>query len=317
VVVVVNNFWPLVRALTDKLREKGYEILVLKGKDLIDGVGGLPSGGRVHLVLIGDDGDVKRYIRLFRARETDPLLSNLPLVLIGGFNLVLRARELYAEGVDEIIAADSPVTEASMKIESHLRLRRAYLELISVNERLKELSMTDDLTGLPNRRWFQRDIRKGLEMAKRLGTSISCIMVDLDDFKDVNDRYGHRVGDMVLVKFGATMNEIRRGYDVVARLGGDEFGWIVYDADVKAAFRVAERAKRVLSSHPFVILGHRICVTASFGVASFEGGSIESHEELIERADRALYMAKESGKNRVVSVDEKGEEIEAGSVEIS
>ncbi|RMG59736.1 MAG: diguanylate cyclase [Deltaproteobacteria bacterium] len=315
-ILIVNDFWPLLKRVREKLLRKGYDVLTLRGEDLRLSRE-VPYPDQILAVMLGDDASTEETLRVIRSRQKDPVLATLPVVVVGGFNVVARVESLYRSGADEVIPADFSLEELCARIEPHLRLRKAYLELLRVNERLKELSMTDDLTGLPNRRWFQRDIRKGVEMARRLGTPISCIMVDIDDFKEINDQFGHRVGDMVLVKFGNAMGETKRAYDVVARLGGDEFGWILFDADSRSALNAAMRTKNRITSHPFRVFDHLINVTASFGIATCEGDSLESHGDLIERADRALYVAKERGKNRVVVMNEKGEPREEGHIEIS
>ncbi len=300
-VVIVNSFWPLLEALGRSYRKEGYTVRDL---DLPTFLSCMFQGKDVppaDLVLVGDNGlgerDFEGITRLKRKGE-DP---SLPIVFVGGANLLYRASFFLPLGVDLILPAFEEVESALHKIKPFLRLRRAYREIWKSNVRLRELSMTDDLTGLANRRLFVEDMKKGFEMAKRLEKPLSCVVTDIDDFKKINDTFGHGGGDKILVAFSSLIRRAGRAYDIVARMGGDEFGWVLFDTDREMASRVARRANRIVSRHPFVVDSHPIEVTASFGVATFCGDGLESYEELIERADRGLYLAKERGKGLVVS----------------
>jgi diguanylate cyclase (GGDEF)-like protein len=159
--------------------------------------------------------------------------------------------------------------------------------------------MRDDLTGLPNRRHFAQDLARNVEMARRIGRSLSCIIVDIDDFKKINDDFGHLEGDSVIRQFGNVMQSAKRTYDTVARLGGDEFAWLLLDAAPDQALHAAERAHRLVNERLFEIAANPVRLTATFGVSSLEPGVEISAEDLVGNADRALYWGKESGKNLV------------------
>lgn len=317
IVITVNSFWPLVKALSSSLKSQGYTILPMDFGELAALEDDFSKNRDLYLVLIGDLGLSPGKVELLASLKSKRFSVSLPMVFVGGMNVMLRARTYLSEGVDEILPADMPVEEAFSRIEPHLRNRQAFLDLYRVTARLRELSLTDELTGLPNRRWFIRDLKRGFEMAKRLRAHLACILIDIDDFKEVNDKYGHTGGDAIITQFGLLINGIKRAYDIVSRLGGDEFGWILFNADRKKACSVVERARKIVSMHQFSVKDHQINITASFGVATFSGDGIKSHEGLIEMADKALYIAKDRGKDSVVTYDAEGEPGETGNIEIS
>ncbi|NIO17519.1 MAG: diguanylate cyclase [Deltaproteobacteria bacterium] len=317
VVISVNSFWPLVKSLETSLQDGGYSVLPMDYRDLALLGEDFSKNRDVYLVLVGDSGLTPGEVEGLASLKLKRFNVSLPLIFVGGMNVMMRSESYLSKGVDEILPADMPVEEAYSRIKPFLRNRHAFLDLYRVTTRLKELSLTDELTGLPNRRWFIRDLKKGFEMAKRLRAPLACIMIDIDDFKEVNDTYGHTAGDAVITQFGLVINGIKRAYDVVSRLGGDEFGWILFNSDRDKACSVVERARKIVSMHRFIVKEHQISITASFGVATFSGDGIKSHEMLIEMADKALYIAKERGKDSVVTYDAAGEESEAGDIEIS
>jgi len=173
------------------------------------------------------------------------------------------------------------------------------LENERLHTRLEREALTDGLTDLPNRRQFEDSLTGEISRVERFGGSVGLILVDLDDFKQVNDRYGHLAGDDVLRAFADVLRDNVRAIDVPARYGGEEFAVLLPQTDADGSERVAERIRaamegRVVATFP----GALVTVTASFGVAAFpEAGT---QEALFAAADEALYRAKAGGKNRVV-----------------
>ncbi len=300
-VLIVNSFWPLLGALGRSYKQEGYTVHDLDLPAFLCRMTQREGDTPVDLVLVGDNGLRRKEVEEITSPKRKGEDPSLPIVLVGGGNLSCRASLFLSLGVDLILPAFEDVEPVLLKINPFLRMRRAYREIWKSNVKLRELSMTDDLTGLANRRFFMEDMKKGFEMSKRLEKPLSCVITDIDDFKKINDTFGHGGGDKILVEFSSLIRRAGRAYDIVARMGGDEFGWVLFDTDREMASRVARRAKRIVSQHPFVVDSHPIGVTASFGVATFCGDGLESYEELIERADRGLYLAKERGKGLVVS----------------
>jgi len=171
-----------------------------------------------------------------------------------------------------------------------------YQTLKFYNAKLKKLSTTDPLTKLYNRRHLNLNIEHAYSLAKRYATPFSVIIMDIDDFKKVNDNYGHDEGDHVLTKVADILLKHSRKNDIVGRWGGEEFLIICSHSNVKAAKIVAEKICRMVEKEVSV---QETTITASFGVAEFRNE--EKHDQLIINADKALYVAKGQGKNRVVA----------------
>jgi diguanylate cyclase (GGDEF)-like protein len=186
-------------------------------------------------------------------------------------------------------------------------------DLQELSRRLQTLSTTDGLTGIPNRRAL--DDRLEIEVARtnRYGIPIALVMLDLDHFKPLNDRYGHQVGDLVLRKVGGLLDSEKRIGDFVARYGGEEFVAVLPHADAAAAVAWAERVRTRLDAMVFEVGAEGITVTASFGVAVARPGH-ESREALLEAADHALYEAKSAGRDRVMEAQRTPEPVRRGNL---
>ena len=168
-------------------------------------------------------------------------------------------------------------------------------------QRVSELASTDELTGLPNRRCFMREAGKELSRAERHGSSLAVAMFDLDHFKDVNDTWGHATGDAALQEFGRIVREEMRAGDFAGRLGGEEFGLLLVEADDAGARSFCERIRsRLEACEVYNAEGAQVRVTASAGYVVFEAGRTDI-DALLSLADRALYRAKQLGRNRIVS----------------
>jgi len=161
-------------------------------------------------------------------------------------------------------------------------------------EEIHLLATTDSLTGIANRREFTAMLEREVERVKRYDTPLSLAMFDLDNFKRVNDTFGHDVGDSVLLAVTGLVKKSIRGADVVARWGGEEFMVLMPESDMQAAEKASEKLRLAIAGHPFDTVGK---VTASFGVAAFEPQ--DDLNSLLKRADDALYRAKDKGRNRV------------------
>lgn len=165
----------------------------------------------------------------------------------------------------------------------------------------REMSTIDGLTRLTNRRSFIERGQNELSRARRIAAGgVCCIMVDLDHFKRINDTWGHHAGDQVLIAASAIMMGSARQYDEVGRYGGEEFAILLPGMALEAAAVVAERIREKIATTMVEVDGHQIAMSASFGVASYPGAGIDDLNDLLKAADKALYIAKESGRNRVV-----------------
>lgn len=179
------------------------------------------------------------------------------------------------------------------------------LESAEIRERLRFIGLTDGLTGVNNRRFFDQRLHEEVERVRRDSVSLGCLFIDLDYFKKVNDTYGHQVGDYILRQVAQLIREQTRTIDVVARYGGEEFAVLLAQADVELAHDIAERIRKSIEEWEYDPEDRGIQVTASVGVATTEHTESsddiqEMGQQLIKAADLAVYQAKDSGRNQVI-----------------
>ena len=175
------------------------------------------------------------------------------------------------------------------------------LENIALHQLAEERARVDELTGLANHRWFVETVDAEIARARRQRTSVGLLLLDIDDFKAINDGHGHLGGDLVLRELGRLLLGRCRTTDLAARYGGEELAVVLPDTAMEGAEDLAQDLRRAIGALDVRAQGGRsIRLTASVGVASFPE-SAPGREALIEAADRALYEAKRTGKNRVVA----------------
>jgi two-component system chemotaxis response regulator CheY len=204
-------------------------------------------------------------------------------------------------GADDYLVKPVDANELLARVRAGLRLQRALAELAAKNELLERLALTDPLTQLANRRAFEESLRAEASRTFRHCQPLSLLYLDLDRFKEVNDRHGHAAGDEVLSGFADLLRKAARRGDVVARIGGEEFAVLLPHTDREQACRAAERIRKATEATPLGV--RRVAVTVSIGVGVFAGSSLEEIPAFVADADGALYRAKAAGRNRVVASD--------------
>ncbi len=243
----------------------------------------------------GQDG--RRLVSALRSRA-DTRQSAI-ILAVDGEDLEVAAHVLDLGANDYILCPFDP-SELAARLRSQLR-RKRYSERLRANVRDGlMMAMRDPLTGLFNRRYAAQHLRAILARSRDSGRAFATMMLDLDRFKAVNDRFGHDAGDEVLKEFGRRLRENVRGADLVARLGGEEFFVAMPDTDAAAAAQIAERIRAAVEQPLFRIdRGARaLQVTVSIGVSLADPG-ISDVDTLLKRADEALYASKHAGRNRV------------------
>jgi diguanylate cyclase (GGDEF)-like protein len=181
---------------------------------------------------------------------------------------------------------------------ANARLRDHDLQLTQLNEQLQQLAHTDEITGLFNKRRLQEHLEMEVARAKRYAECFSCLMIDIDDFKKINDTFGHPAGDEVLRQTGILLRRSLRVSDFVARYGGEEFTIILPRTNSAGAYRVAENLRLAFKAHEFKLPSVSIYITMSIGVACYPGVGCMDAQQLILHADTALYRAKRNGKDQ-------------------
>lgn len=180
------------------------------------------------------------------------------------------------------------------QIQREAELQRTRDELQDANQKLSSLALTDALTGLWNRRAFNARLETDMMAAQRSKRPLTLLLLDVDHFKSVNDRFGHPYGDLVLKEVAAVLTRAKRAEDIACRFGGEEFAVLLPDTDVHAARHLAERILELTREHPW----QKTPITVSIGLSMCRAECLS--DDLIDEADGALYQAKREGRNRVV-----------------
>ncbi len=202
-------------------------------------------------------------------------------------------------GADDYLAKPYNPLELRARVASMLRIKALQDKINTKRRELEALSMTDDLTGLFNHRAMQQRLRDEFLRAQRYNEPLSVLMIDVDHFKDVNDRFGHLFGDFVLAELARVIRDSVREIDVCARYGGEEFMVILPQTHFTGSLSVAERIWRAASERDYTQseVSHRL--TISVGISFYPNKNVKGVEQLIAFADEALYQAKRSGRNRI------------------
>ncbi|HKZ96518.1 MAG TPA: PleD family two-component system response regulator [Hyphomicrobiaceae bacterium] len=226
---------------------------------------------------------------------------HLPIIVLvepGDEARLLRGLDL---GVNDYLMRPIDRHEMLARIRTQIKRKRYNDYLRNRLQESVELAITDSLTGLHNRRYMERHMKTLIGEAIRSGRPLSILLADIDHFKQVNDTYGHDVGDAVLREFADRFRRNTRGIDLACRLGGEEFLIIMPETDLGSAYQAGERLRACVAADPFPVgPGCQIRVTASVGLATLEHPG-DTPETVFKRADNALYAAKRGGRNRVAA----------------
>lgn len=246
--------------------------------------------------------------KVLRPTEIGKILkSKLPytsLALLGSAATPLAMECLEAAGYDLLIRRNDDLAFVGAQLRALCRSHDVIENLVTSNRRLVRQSMTDSMTGLLNHKrlldWLEIEFKR----SERNFEPLSCIMVDIDHFKQVNDTYGHKFGDFVLQEFASLLRNTIRKIDILGRYGGEEFLVILPNTDAIGAVNLGEKLRSSVEQFGIDQEGHQIRITASFGIASTSDGQVFNHDQLLQMTDKALYVAKQSGRNRVCSLSE-------------
>jgi diguanylate cyclase (GGDEF)-like protein len=247
--------------------------------------------------------------KLTATLKRQPRFKSLPVILLTSQSDPEDKVKGLELGANDYVTKPFHPTELIARVKTQLRLKELQqeveaqnTELAILNQRLETMAITDELTGLFNRRHLTDRLQEEFTRSRRYRMDLSCMMIDIDNFKAINDRWGHQTGDKVLKEIGTLLKRSRRTHDLVARYGGEEFLVILCQTDHQGAMVSAEQIRRALEEHPFVTAdGQPLTVTASIGVSNYPAPDITSTDDLVRVADGALYQAKRTGKNRVIS----------------
>ncbi|MBI3210532.1 MAG: diguanylate cyclase [Candidatus Solibacter usitatus] len=203
-------------------------------------------------------------------------------------------------GADDYLTKPFEYKELQVRLRSGLRILQLQSDLIAAREEVREQATHDDLTGLWNRRSVMESLGRELSRANRQRTCTGVMMLDLDYFKKVNDRYGHLAGDQFLRSVAAQLKAGVRTYDTAGRFGGEEFLVVLPNCDERVLAKRAEDFRAAIENSPLLLEGQKTVLTASIGATVYHGGIPCEPNDILRTADEALYEAKRAGRNRSV-----------------
>jgi two-component system, cell cycle response regulator len=301
-ILVVDDSEIVRREIIQILREQSLFNQYHEAKDGLEGLK-LLFGTKVDLILCDVEMprmDGFKFIAMVKARED---VKNIPILLLtGNEDRETKIRGLE-QGASDYITKPFDPGELTARVKIHLEIKTLQDKLEEANEQLRKISYTDHLTGLYNRRHLMETLEKEFMRAKRTGNSLSLVMLDIDNFKRINDRYGHQAGDSILAASAAIFLHNLRCYDTAARYGGEEFIGLLPGSIAGEAAKVAERIRDAIGMNTFDSYNTELRVTVSLGVAHYPSAGVDSIETLIKAADTAMYRAKLNGRNRVEMAD--------------
>lgn len=237
---------------------------------------------------------------LCRTLRSLEALEQVPIFFISSIDSKETILDFFRVGASDYLSKPFIEEEFRARIVTHLRNRKYVKQLEYLNYRLQYQAEHDGLTGIYNRGYFQSELGGLFAHCKHTGQELTCILMDLDFFKQVNDNFGHAFGDLVLIEFSKLLSRNRRNSDIAARYGGEEFVVLLPDTNLEDGVAIAEQIRTTAEGHIYSDGKTELQVTASFGVASLQNHNPNNPDKLLSMADAALYEAKEHGRNKVM-----------------
>ncbi|HJP60766.1 MAG TPA: diguanylate cyclase [Gemmatimonadaceae bacterium] len=309
-ILVVDDHEDNIELLRARLEARGYEVDGAR-----DGYEALEQVDRrcpdlILLDVMMPKMDGMEVVRRLKAKTAAEELPFIPVIMQTALDSTENKVEGLDAGADDYITKPINFAELEARVNSLLRIKglqsslsQREKELRELNDKLRQISLTDGLTQVENRRSLEERLNEMWQHSVRLHEPIAVVMCDIDKFKSVNDQYGHQAGDAVLKEFAQLLKSEAREIDRVGRYGGEEFLLILPGTVLDAAVTFAERLRDKVAKHTFTYADGTLCRTMSCGVAGSPHPRIENQEALLKASDEALYVAKETGRNRVVRFD--------------
>jgi len=247
-----------------------------------------------------------KFLKMLKAR---PELQGIPVIILTSSSDQASKVRGLEQGACDYITKPFDAAELIARVKIHVKIQQLEAELRKTIkqkkaiEHFRALSNIDSLTNLCNRRFFLEISENELQRAKRLGAFFSLIILDIDNFKGINDTQGHEGGDKILVAVADALLRVSRRYDFASRYGGDEFVLLLPATPLSGGMDVAERLLEAVQSLTFAPPLECLSITASLGVATYPSSKVDSVTSLFRQADDALYLAKQNGRNRVVTME--------------
>jgi diguanylate cyclase (GGDEF)-like protein len=266
----------------------------------------------LNFIQFSDAREALKHINDPESKKIDLVITDYEMPFMDGYEFTKKVREknsleelplLVVSGSEDTymisrflkVGANDYIPKPFIKEEFLGRVKNA-LSLGGMFQEIKNMAMTDHLTGLHNRVYFYDTGSKVYDMTKRAGNQVAIAMVDIDNFKIINDTYGHEIGDRALIHVAHTMKKSLRNSDIIVRFGGEEFVMLLPNCTHDEALKVMEKVCSAVANAPlFIEENKELNITVSIGVSPM----LENIDDMVEKADKFMYVAKKSGKNRV------------------
>jgi diguanylate cyclase (GGDEF)-like protein len=306
-ILVVDDHEDNIELLRARLEARGYEV-----EGASDGQAALDAVQRTcpDLILLDVMMPKMDGMEVVKRLKANKGLPFIPVIMQTALDSTENKVEGLDAGADDYITKPINFAELEARVNSLLRIKALQTdlaarerELSELNDKLRFISLTDGLTEVENRRSLEMHLHEMWQHSMRLHEPIALIICDIDKFKAVNDNYGHQAGDSVLKEFAQLLKSEAREIDRVGRYGGEEFLLILSGTVLDAAVTFAERLREKVEGHTFSYAGGTLRRTMSCGVSASPHPKVKDQEALLRAADDALYVAKETGRNRVVRFD--------------
>jgi len=303
-ILVVDDVPVNIQLLVTYLAAEGYDVVSAKdGHDAMKVV----KEHQPDLILLDVMMPKMNGFKVCEAIKSDDATKFIPVILVTALNELEDKVKGMDSGADDFLAKPFNKLELLVRVRSLLRIKHLHdelqekvIELQRTKEELRQLAITDGLTGLYNYRYFKEQLLQELKRAQRHSLNISVVMIDIDHFKQYNDKNGHPAGDVVLKDIARLLRDNIRNIDLAARYGGEEFSLILIETDKPSAKIVSEKIRKLVEDYGFAYESSQPDgkLTISTGVAKFpEDG--EDFDTLVSKADQRLYRAKEAGRNLI------------------
>ncbi|OFZ18545.1 MAG: hypothetical protein A2Z20_08755 [Bdellovibrionales bacterium RBG_16_40_8] len=294
-ILIVEDDGSILAILEEAIIQEGYEVKTSSSaREAME----LVKSFQPNIVLT--DNDMTEMTGIDMLREFRQLKNYVTVIFISGRTDSKFVVEALKAGADDYIRKPFRINELLARIEAALRANSVHQELLEANLKLQDMVDHDDLTGLFNMRSMYEKIDIELSRARRFGRHVSCVMMDMDFFKTVNDEHDHLFGSYVLSAVGQIISKNIRDIDFAARYGGDEYLIVLTETNYGGVKFFTERLRSQIEATEFHLNADFIKLSCSMGYAVGGTGDARAARELVRDADRALYKAKENGRNCVV-----------------
>ncbi|MFM2060951.1 MAG: hypothetical protein RLZZ507_621 [Cyanobacteriota bacterium] len=303
-ILVVDDVKLNLQVIANILDKAGYEItLVSNGYQALERV----QNARPDLILLDLMMPEINGLEVCEKIQSNPELADIPIIFISASQEQDHLLKAFEKGAVDYVTKPFHTAELLARVRMHLELKYSRQKLKKLLEeqnklvkQLEKLANTDALTGVWNRRYLLMIAEQEIKRSQRYNLSFAVLLIDIDHFKKVNDTYGHNIGDEVIIFMTKIVLNHLRQVDCFGRFGGEEFVVLLPETDIDEGVIVAERIRENIHNQCITVEDQQVSITVSIGLASYSLGD-QTIDAIIQRADQALYQAKNQGRNRVIA----------------